>query len=127
MKLHVHSILPFLIVISGGMGIGSLHNAMARSVIGPVVGYIFIGAALLELLTGLAMSRYYEGLPSIGYWGAVGLTAFVFAGGMFNIITTLSAPTPDPMLFHEYLGPVAGGLQLVKLLVEKFVIKTVKA
>ncbi len=58
MKLHWHSILPFSIVLGGGMAVGSLHNAMARGVIPAPMGYVFIGLTILDLLAGLILARY---------------------------------------------------------------------
>jgi len=120
MKLHWHSILPFGMVLGGGMAVGSLHNAMARDVIPAPMGYIFIAIVFLDIVAGLILSRYYEGLPAVGYWGALGWAGFVAFTGVFNVVTTLSAPTVAPLLFHEYLLPVVGTLQVIKLLVERF-------
>lgn len=120
MKLHWHSILPFGMVLGGGMAVGSLHNAMARGVIPSPMGYIFIALVFFDIVAGLILSRYYEGLPSVGYWGALGWAGYVAFIGIVNVVTTLSAPTVDPMLFHEFLLPVVGTLQVIKLLVEKF-------
>ncbi|VAW32119.1 hypothetical protein MNBD_CHLOROFLEXI01-124 [hydrothermal vent metagenome] len=124
MKFHWHSILPFGIILAGGMAVGSLHNAISRDVIPVPIGSIFILLSFFNIIVGLILSRYYEGLPSVGYWGAFGLAAYVAFGGIFNIVTT---PELDSLLFHEYLLPIVGILQVIKLLVEKFSKTSVKA
>ena len=127
MKLHWHSILPFCFVLGGGMAIGNVHSAMSRGAIPSPMGYIFMGITFLSILAGLTLSRYYEGLPSVGYWGAFGCAAYVMVFGIIDIASTLSNPVVVPILFHEYLLPIAAALQVIKLLFEKSTGTSVRA
>jgi len=116
MKLHWHSILPFCIVLGSGMAVGSLHNAMSRDTIDAPFGYLLIAYVFVGLVAGLILARYYEGLSAPGYGGALGWAGFVAFGGIANILSTEDLST---FLFHEYLLPIVGVLQVGKLLTEK--------
>lgn len=116
-------LLPFFIILAGGMAVGSIHNAQMREAmpgIFTVMGAIFILFSLLELLMGLLLWRYYEKLPPFGWFAAVMASVFVIVIGAINMLTTLQAEgTLAGWLFHEYLGPIAGVAQLIKLLIER--------
>jgi len=101
------------------MAVGSIHNAMSRNTIEAPFGYIIIGLSILAILIGLILARYYEGLPSVPYGAALGLAAFVAIGGIGNILSTEEL---DSLLFHEYLLPIAGTIQVAKLAAEKFMV-----
>jgi len=104
MKLHSHSILPFCFVLGGGMAIGNVHSAMSRGVIPSPMGYIFMSITFLSILAGLTLSRYYEGLPSVGYWGAFGCAVYVMVFGIVDIASSLSQKPSH----HERPEPVIG-------------------
>lgn len=117
MKFNANSLLPILIVLGGGMATGSLHNAMARGRIGAPIGYIFILLTVMMFLAGFVILWHYDG--TVSYRLALGCAIFVAFLGIFNVVTTLSDPNALSMLFHEYLNPIVGVLQVGKLLTER--------
>lgn len=115
-------LLPFLIILAGGMAVGSIHNAQMRDVIPGIttpMGAILIGLSFVQLIVGLLLWRYYERLSPLNWLGAVVASVFVIILGVLNAVTTIQAEgSLDGWLFHEYLGPVVGLLQLIKLFME---------
>lgn len=117
MKLNKDTILPILIILGGGMATGSLHNAMVRGRIGAPIGYIFIALTALIFIGGFIILWRYDG--SVSRRTALIWAVVIAALGVLNVVTTLSDPNAASMLFHEYLNPIAGVLQLGKLLTER--------
>lgn len=116
MKLNAHTLLPVLIMLGGGMAVGSIHNAMSHGRIDAAFGYIALVLLLLMFLAGLGLLRYYDDRASGKYGIALGLALFIAVMGIINAATT---PTWEAMLFHEYLLPITGVLQTIKLFTER--------
>ena len=95
MKLNAHTLLPVLIMLGGGMAVGSIHNAMSHGRIEGAFGYTALAILFLMFLAGLGLLRYYDDRASGKYGIALGLALFVAIMGIINVAST---PTWDAML-----------------------------
>ena len=124
MKNLYRQILPLAIILSGGMGIGSIHNAQARGAMpgfSTVPGFLIILAVIIIFTLGLLVYRYTENLSPLKWRGAAIASFFIAFLEIGNLGSTLQAEgSIDGWLFHEYLGLVAGILLFVQILFEKF-------
>ncbi len=124
MKNLYRQILPLAIILTGGMGIGSIHNAQMRDVMPgflTVPGFLIMLAVIVIFTLGLLIYRYTENLSPLKWRGAA-IASFVIAFlEIGNLVSSLQIDgSLAGWLFHEYVGLVAGVLLFVQIILEKF-------
>ncbi len=121
--LNRNTILPVLLMLAGGMAVGSIHNAQMRGNLPGVTtsfGLILIVTTVLVFIAGLVLLRYYDRPGSITFGVALGFGSAALAVELLNLATSLvGGGTLAGWLFHEYLGLAVAILQFSKLLLEK--------
>ncbi len=115
-------LLSIGLILSTGMGVGSLHNAQMREALPGFftpLGFTLIALTFLAFLGGLLLLFYAE--KAGGFTRAHALGAAVFATVIegLNLVTTLASEgSLHGWLFHEYLGVIVAPLILVVLLMK---------
>lgn len=121
--MNRHLILPFLLILAGGMGIGSVHNSQARGAMDGFFtpsGFILIAVISLIFLSGFVVFRFYDHPGGISWGWATAAAAVGFVLGALNLIgTLLDVGNLSGWLFHEYLGFIVATLMLAKILSER--------
>lgn len=121
--LKPNLILPFLLILAAGMGIGSLHNAQARGGLPGFFtpfGFTLIALTFVIFVMGFIVYRYYDHPGSLSWGKALVASLIAMVLELVNLLTTLmSEGSLAGWLFHEYLGVAAGVLVFAKLLTER--------
>lgn len=118
-----HTILPLLLILAAGMGIGSIHNAQMRGAIPGVftpLGFGLIAATLVIFVCAVILFRFYDKSGVITRRLAIIAATIAFVLEALNLVTTVMAEgSISGWLAHEYLGVIVSAVLFVKILIEK--------
>lgn len=113
-------ILPFLLILAAGMGVGSIHNAQSRGGIPDPdsgFGFTLIFATFIIFVIGFVVWRYYDGHKGVGKALALGGAVLAMVLELANLFSTLAAEgNLNGWLFHEYLGLVVSILLVIQIM-----------
>lgn len=112
-------IVPTLLILATGMGLGSIHNAQARGALPGLdapLGVVLILLTLLAFVCAVLVFRHYDSAKAIGYRLAMGAAVVGALIQWINFgLTMATEGSLSGWLVHEYLGLIASTLIFVQL------------
>ena len=115
--------LAIALILSTGMGIGSLHNAQVREALPGFftpLGFMLIALTFIAFLAGLLVLLYSMNAGGFSRLHAIVASGIATVIQSLNLVTTLASEgSLEGWLFHEYLGVIVAPLILATLLVRK--------